>query len=819
MSQHHDSPVRRGVTALGVASRALVAALAFAAGAAAQSGGVVMRPVAGQKVTSGINLAFDSRGVEGLGYRSLKFQLTFPQPLSADSEVRIVVSPYVQRYRYRPITQAEETFTAPAGARTFDAEMLVPLHDRLQSLEWEIWVDGRKATDICSGGAEYLPAPSLANEEYCSIVVLDDGAPSLAPLKAVMTARGLSTGTMAVSSGSQRATQLNAMTLSNVQVTPLADAAENWLAYSPVDLVLIDVDQLAKLAESRPAALAALRRWVGQGGNLCITSVGEDYAGRDQVDALFPSPAPNETMGRGAVASRQIGYAWRAPPPWRTSVTVRVGGRITYEIDPSQFRRPSIFLDQNAVFGPRFVGLGNSGGPPGGSGPYFYDTRSSQWIPPSGDLGADDDDADGASAEDAEADADSADAAADSSDDDVGDVDRAHAIWKRLAARTADASPIMTLRRWRFGTLVAYPTSLTPGTEIEWVHLLGHLGPERTNWVERHGVSFHTVNASFDDYGVPGVGMPPVNAFRVLITLFVLVIGPVNYFWLQRMHRRQLIILTVPIAAFGVTIALFSYSFIDDGVETRLSPVSLTFLDEGDSEATTWSLMAYYSGLAPRGGLSFSRDAAVYPIPREDAYARRGERARTVRWTDDRQALERGWISSRTPSELLTIRCTPTRARIGVAESTDGAAPPTVANELGTTIRRLFLIDSRGEIYTAGETASGTRTTLQAVDAATFSGELREIVFRRSGDAGMMGMGPQTSRNYYAYGDEYGVTIGDFHDSLMETLLTEAAVGGGEPLLGPCSYLAVVDQPPEFETGCAARIVEPFHVVMGSYAP
>ena len=58
-----------------------------------------------------------------------------------------------------------------------------------------------------------------------------------------------------------------------------------------------------------------------------------------------------------------------------------------------------------------------------------------------------------------------------------------------------------------------------------------------------------TRTSIFANLLVPGVGLAPVTEFHVLITLFVLVIGPVNYWLLKRWRRLHLMVLTVPLAA------------------------------------------------------------------------------------------------------------------------------------------------------------------------------------------------------------------------------------------------------------------------------
>jgi hypothetical protein len=68
----------------------------------------------------------------------------------------------------------------------------------------------------------------------------------------------------------------------------------------------------------------------------------------------------------------------------------------------------------------------------------------------------------------------------------------------------------------------------------DWNWLLSTLGSGRWQWHMRHGLIMGQQNPDFWNFSIPGVGLAPVTAFQILITLFILYIGPVNYWFLQR---------------------------------------------------------------------------------------------------------------------------------------------------------------------------------------------------------------------------------------------------------------------------------------------
>ena len=133
-------------------------------------------------------------------------------------------------------------------------------------------------------------------------------------------------------------------------------------------------------------------------------------------------------------------------------------------------------------------------------------------------------------------------------------------------------------------------------------------------------------------------------------SLWVLVIGLLNYLWLWRRRRLYLLVITIPVVAFATSLALFGYSAVAHGFGTRSRVRSLTLLDQKANSAVTMSRLSLYSGLAPSGGLTFSPETAVYPIWPPDtsfdsgvlasappvASRGRGERSRSIRHTKRR---------------------------------------------------------------------------------------------------------------------------------------------------------------------------------------
>ena len=234
----------------------------------------------------------------------------------------------------------------------------------------------------------------------------------------------------------------------------------------------------------------------------------------------------------------------------------------------------------------------------------------------------------------------------------------ASTAWNKPTARTADATirglqpggqpvklgkpqppgqslppppgqPPFLLRSAGLGRVVAMPTDqpLLQGGVHGTSWLFNEVDSQNWAWYQRHGLSLSRDNRDFWNMMIPGVGRAPVTAYLVLISLFVLVIGPVNYFLLQRRRRLYLLLVTVPAGAGLVALVLLNYALLSDGLGVRVRARSVTLIDQREGQAVSWSRQCYYAGLAPRRACTFPRTRPSTRSCRSRSAGRGGGRA------------------------------------------------------------------------------------------------------------------------------------------------------------------------------------------------
>jgi hypothetical protein len=258
------------------------------------------------------------------------------------------------------------------------------------------------------------------------------------------------------------------------------------------------------------------------------------------------------------------------------------------------------------------------------------------------------------------------------------------------------------------GTVTAFQNDPFPGSRHEWAWLLNTLGPDRIRWTYRNGLTSRLGHDEFLHFMIPGISGVPVIAFLILITIFSVVIGPLNYFYLSRHKKLYLLILTIPAIALVTSVSLFSYSFIAHGFSTKSRIRSLMTVDQQAAESVTTTRVSLYSGLAPSGGLQFQADTAVYPIWPNQPNA--GFASGTVNWTNQ-QSLQAGWLKSRTRTQFYTVAVSDQRGRLTISPPSNSTLE--VANGFEYDLEQLVVRGSDGKLYYGENIRADSKKTLQ----------------------------------------------------------------------------------------------------------
>jgi hypothetical protein len=359
--------------------------------------------------------------------------------------------------------------------------------------------------------------------------------------------------------------------------------------------------------------------------------------------------------------------------------------------------------------------------------------------------------------------------------------------------------------------VVAFVGDPMTGGKADWVWFFRELSEPRvgSRWLEwegRHGMSTRTSLDNFLGFTVPGVDSVPVAAFLILITVFTIVIGPVNFVYLRRRGQLYLLVVTVPVIAFVTSTAMLGYAALSHGFGIKSHTRSITFLDQGNESAVTMARVALFAGMAP-STLEFSRDTAVYPAwPPGSGFG-----SGSADWTD-RQVLGNSWIKTRTRAQMQTVRRFPLRGRISV-DSPDDQGQVTISNGLEWDLRYLYVCDQAGRRYLAQDISAGRSVKLDELhlsDASRLTPLTNAVSEHYLESANLQSRLSRQEIVSTRSMIEAGYSLLEFHLSAFKQ-------PDGFNQMPRRSYMAILAQDPGIERGCSTSDSGSLHVLVGQY--
>ena len=723
-----------------------VAAIVFALGllwarpAAAENGWFANLPGGPLPPTSGFQMLIDGSGVDGNGYRPVRVTLlAVPQvPAVANRTLRLELSLF---FGYSPQTRQTVVgyVTLPAGAMSGETILSVPMFDAPNYWTLQTSEDGEIIQELSLLDQQGWSRMGWDTEAIPAILIIDSDAPqsNSNPSTPFVPQAPFSAATPPLRLPDVR--QLPGILIKNPYMTP---STSNPPSGPATDDFMMQVLGTMPNVQMRPFGDLP-GRWIDL---TCF-------------DMTFISAADLQTL------VTQHPKAWRALRDWvATGPTLCV---YDMKLSVDELRKLEVALGLEPV-----------------SNPVTPPSEFPGWQVP-----------DVAGAVDEEVEAlksrrgnyeQSYDAYADAVEEEE-DEDSMPDVQSEPAAKTqpdptAPTRPPFAMRDVDLGRVVAIETA-EPflRTRYGLPSLLNTLGSNTWMWYQRHGLSMLRENEGYWNWMVPGVGAAPVGTFLMLITLFVVVIGPINYWVLYRSRRLHLLLVTVPVGAGLVTLALFLYALIADGLDVRVRVRGVVEVDQRAQRLVSWSRQSYYAGLAPSQGLRFPANAAVYPILGDPGSK---PRMRRLLWDEDQpdetgatiygdQHLASGYLSSRTLVQYLVVTAGPSRMGLRVEENADNADALRVTSQWSVPLKQLAVWDAQGRCFLGNDVAAGGTVELRLSDTIT---AMRELCSLGNANplkfpAGYADHPFRSNRSrvyYYSVDEDYNLPRPDFMTGILE---------------------------------------------------
>lgn len=249
----------------------------------------------------------------------------------------------------------------------------------------------------------------------------------------------------------------------------------------------------------------------------------------------------------------------------------------------------------------------------------------------------------------------------------------------------------------------------------------------------RRGVDPLIGDRRFDRWLIPGVAQPPVYTFMCLLTVFVVLVGPVAYRRTTLIGRSYLMFAIAPVLALVTTLAMFGYGIVSDGFGISVRVRQLTWVDGKSGDAGERVRSTYFAGVRPGDGLRFPGNAEVIGYPQGTGKSweeyNRGipETIGKILVRPNIQIFNSSFLPSRQQRQFIVHQPRPNLGVLRLIEGSSGDEPPKIESAFEFALREVLVRDGNGDYWhvdglSAKQSSSGE--AVESTDASKILGRL-----------------------------------------------------------------------------------------------
>jgi hypothetical protein len=382
-----------------------------------------------------------------------------------------------------------------------------------------------------------------------------------------------------------------------------------------------------------------------------------------------------------------------------------------------------------------------------------------------------------------------------------------------LWLQTAAAGNVIVMKRTQDGS---FPS-------IAHWRTAAKLADYRISATLRRGVDPLLGDARFSRWMIPGVAEPPVYTFMGLLTVFVILVGPIAYRKTTKHGRGYLMFAIAPILALITTFSMFTYGILADGFGTIVRVRQVTWIDGQSGDAAQRVRSTYFAGLQPRNDLPFAGDTEVFAYfdtPEkswESLNLEPFDSLGLLTVTEYKQLFAPEYLPSRQQRQFVTHQPRLSYGALKSIPNPDGALPPSLQNGLSFTLHEVVFRDAVGNYWRVDSLSAGETKPAVALDRKQASKMLGAIYAKHRPISQVRETRENSRVNYQFTYDVIAslnrstssVTDGIFENQLQLWLQTEGEIPQSH-------FVAIGDVTPDVVVVEDCQVVESVHYLLGT---
>lgn len=760
-------------------------------------------PVTGGKVL-GVRCRVDVANVQVPGYVPVRITLTsatgtFP------ADRRFTVRIENQEREQTPIRNGlivDLPVVATQGSRFVTVDRYIPKWSAGHSMKFKLLEDGREMKDYVDnvGGSldssVYRTVNILSPEWIANtaIIVPDEKRKDLKGLE-VRPSLGTASGFNGLSTVNGKAEFWNSMFGGDfLTLLTASELPHDWRSYNRHDVIMIDQTLIETIAMQDPLAFGAISNFLMLGGVVVVYQCDDSVAA---ITSLGITPTNDDVAAKAITALRTQIASQRY-----TSLTDARDRLAAVDahleklkiLDKADAKAMQEYLDSNST-----GNMIDYADPPSRSVQVYKNTE--YWF------------------------AENIDEAKLERESIRGEIE----LNEKLIAKEKEKSTFkVTQQSAGAGLLITTVARLDDFDAIDQWDVVRGLFGSRVSPILRRGVDPMIGDGRFSRWIIDGVAQPPVYTFMGLLTVFVILVGPVTYRKTSQAGRSYLMFAIAPVLALVTTAAMFTYGIISDGFGTIARVRQVTFVDGLSGNGAERVRASYFAGVRPSDGIRFGPETEVMPYWQNDTTTwntalsgRPGDLGRVV-IDDTAQRFDANFLRSREQTQFVTHR---PRRGIGKLTLDSAGETPSLANGFDFPLSVVVSRDAGGEYHVAMNVQPGTMTPTKIIDSKLASKLLGKMYADNRPISSTSEKRTPRNRNFYGYNEiidvilEINRNVKDttgYTDGVFEFQLQQQLQSSGELAVG--HFAAITGISADTLAVANAKPVESVRFVCGSLA-
>lgn len=209
------------------------------------------------------------------------------------------------------------------------------------------------------------------------------------------------------------------------------------------------------------------------------------------------------------------------------------------------------------------------------------------------------------------------------------------------------------------------------------------------------------------------------------ITVFGILIGPVNLFWLAPAGRRQRMFWTTPLLSLGGSLLLLAIMVLQDGVGGNGARLTLAILQPEQKRMALIQEQVSRTGVLLGRAFPIAEPGWMEPLTLNSSAGFNPMREIRYKHEQDEHSRTGDWFSSRSVQAHLLETVRPGRGVIEVFAPAAAGQPPSVLSSIETPLRKLFIVDESNAVWVAEDVGTGEKKVTKTATHAQLGDWMR----------------------------------------------------------------------------------------------